>query len=88
MFDRLNRRRRVDFLSNYMNSLIRVIDPHSGYYKPKDKADFDLQMSGTLEGIGAQLTQEKDYVEVARVVPGGPAYKQGQLQVEDDVYGS
>lgn len=82
-FNNLNKQRRVDLFSTYVNSILGVFDPHTGYFMPKDKEDFNLRMSGTLEGIGARLSTDKDYTKVVSIVPGGPAWKQGELQAND-----
>ena len=52
-------------------------------YLPKDKEDFDINMSGTLEGIGARLQTFEEYTKVISIVPGGPAWKGKELEVED-----
>ena len=83
-FERMEELRRVDWMTQYLNSITNVIDPHTGYFKPKDKEDFDMRMSNQLEGIGAQLTKDGEYIKVVRLVPGGPAWEGGELQ-EDDV---
>ncbi len=82
-FNRRLKSRRVDRLTAYMNSITSLYDPHTNYLKPKDKQDFNLRMSNRLEGIGARLTQDGDYVKIVDVVPGGPAWKQGDLEVDD-----
>ncbi len=82
-FERLNQERRSDYMSNYLNSITNVFDPHTSYYLPKDKENFDINMSGTLEGIGARLQQGDEYTKVVSVIPGGPAWKGKELEVED-----
>jgi carboxyl-terminal processing protease len=72
-----------DRLSLYINSLVNVFDPHTEYFPPRDKENFDIRFSGQLEGIGAQLTQKNEYVEVSRIIPGSPSWKQGELEVGD-----
>ena len=72
-----------DRLSIYINSLVNVFDPHTQYFPPRDKENFDIRFSGQLEGIGAQLTQKNEYVEVVRIIPGSPSWKQGELEVGD-----
>lgn len=84
-FNRRLKARRVDRLSAYLNSFMAIYDPHTNYFKPKDKEDFNLRMAGRLEGIGARLTQDGDYVKIVDVVPGGPAWKQGDLAVDDEI---
>jgi len=79
-FDQLNGE---DIFALYASSIVNVFDPHSDYFPPRDKENFDIQMSGQLEGIGAQLTQKNAYIEVIRIVPGSPSWKQGELQIGD-----
>ncbi|MFT5762870.1 MAG: carboxyl-terminal processing protease, partial [Saprospiraceae bacterium] len=75
VFERLSKLRRSDRLSDYLNAITNVYDPHTGYFEPKDKENFDISMSGTLEGIGARLQTDGDYTKVTEIVPGGPAWK-------------
>jgi len=83
IFDRLSKLRRSDRLSDYLNAITNVYDPHTGYFAPKDKENFDISMSGTLEGIGARLQTDGDYTKVNEIVPGGPAWKQKELETND-----
>jgi len=82
-FERLNQERRSDYMSTYLNAIANVFDPHTSYYLPKDKENFDINMSGTLEGIGARLQQGDEYTKVVSIIPGGPAWKGKELEVED-----
>lgn len=75
--------RRSDWFSMYMNSIANVFDPHTSFLMPKDKDDFDLRLSRRLEGIGAQLTMDGNYTKVVQLVPGGPAWKQKKLKTDD-----
>lgn len=83
VFERLSKLRRSDRLSDYLNAITNVYDPHTGYFEPKDKENFDISMSGTLEGIGARLQTDGDYTKVTEIVPGGPAWKQKELEPND-----
>lgn len=82
-FVRLNKVRRSDRFESYINSIVHVYDPHTDYLNPKEKQDFDIRMGGKLEGIGARLSPEGEYTRVVSIVPGGPAYKAGDLEVDD-----
>jgi len=82
-FKRLAKIQESDRFSAYMNSLINIFDPHSGYYPPKDKENFDIYMSGQLEGIGAQLQENDGRIKVTRIVPGSASWKQGDLKAGD-----
>jgi carboxyl-terminal processing protease len=82
-FHRLSKLNNDDQLSVYINALVNVFDPHTQYFPPKDKENFDIRFSGQLEGIGAQLTQKDAYIEVASIVPGSPSWKDGELEPGD-----
>ncbi|MEZ5083555.1 MAG: carboxy terminal-processing peptidase, partial [Bacteroidales bacterium] len=82
-FHRMGKLDEEDRLATYVNALVNVYDPHSEYFPPRDKENFDIRFSGQLEGIGAQLTQKNEYVEVSRIIPGSPSWKQGDLEVGD-----
>lgn len=70
--------------SLFLNTITNVYDPHTGYFPPADKENFDIQMSGKLEGIGATLQEKDGYIQVAAIVPGSACYRQGEL-AEDDI---
>ena len=82
--------RRIDKLTKkdrravYLNAIAGTYDPHTAYYPPRDKENFDIQMSGRLEGIGATLQEKDGYIKIVSIVPGSPSYRQGDLK-EDDV---
>lgn len=83
MFSRLDQLNEDDHRSIYFNSITNIFDPHSEYYPPIDKENFDIAMSGQLEGIGATLQQQDGYVKIVRIVPGSPSWKQGDLEAGD-----
>lgn len=82
-FDRMMKSDRDDRMNVYINSIMNVFGPHTGYFPPKDKENFDIQMSGQLEGIGAQLQEKDGYIKVSNIVPGSASYLQGELQKGD-----
>jgi len=82
-FDRLQKLDREDRMSQFLNTVTGVFDPHSNYYKPFDKEQFDITISGKLEGIGARLMADDDYTKVSEIVVGGPAWKGKELQEND-----
>ncbi|MBT6235915.1 MAG: carboxy terminal-processing peptidase [Bacteroidetes bacterium] len=82
-YKRLNRLERRERLSLYVNSITSVYDPHTNYFPPEKKEDFDIQMSGRLEGIGAQLQEKDGYIKITNIIPGGPSSLQGELQAND-----
>ena len=84
-FKRLSQLNRNDRLSSYFNSVTSTFDPHTNFYPPKDKENFDIALSGQLEGIGATLEQKDGYIKVVRIVPGSASWKQGELEAGDKI---
>jgi carboxyl-terminal processing protease len=64
LFERMEKLRREDRFSDYINSITEQFDPHTSYFSPNDKEDFDIGMSGRLEGIGARLQADGEYTKV------------------------
>ena len=83
-YERLFKTKRSDRLSIYINSLTHLYDPHSDYFEPIEKQNFDIRFTGKLEGIGATLQTVGDYTKVATVVVGGPAWKTKEI-FENDI---
>lgn len=79
--------RSEDAFSTYMNSFTAVYDPHTTYFSPRSSENFNINMSLSLEGIGAVLQADNEFTKVVRLVPGGPAHKQGQLGTADRIVG-
>ncbi|HEX2685137.1 MAG TPA: S41 family peptidase, partial [Kofleriaceae bacterium] len=82
-FARLRHPGSFDAASELINAVTSSLDPHTTYLPPADKANFDIRMSGSLEGIGALLRERDDYVEVVEIVPGGASWRQGKLAPGD-----
>jgi carboxyl-terminal processing protease len=82
-FERMSKWEREDQKEVYINSIVNVYGPHTGFFPPKDKENFDISMSGQLEGIGAQLREKDGYIKVENIVPGSPSYRQGDLEEGD-----
>ncbi len=67
----------------FLNTITGLMDPHTDYFAPVEKRSFSEQMSGVIYGIGAQLGPDDYGVKIASVQPGGPAWKSGQIVVND-----
>ncbi|GAA0850564.1 carboxy terminal-processing peptidase [Marinobacter szutsaonensis] len=79
--------RSEDAFQAYMNAFTGMWDPHTSYFSPRTSENFNINMSLSLEGIGAVLQSDNEFTKVVRLVPGGPASKQGQLQPADRIVG-
>ena len=84
-FSNLQDMERIDWVGAYMNSITQLYDPHTQYFPPERKEDFEINMTGQLEGIGAQLQQEGDYIKVSKIITGSACWKQGDLEVGDRI---
>ncbi len=71
----------------FMNAYAESLDPHTNYLSPTSADRFKQDMSQSLEGIGAMLREEDNYIKIVDVIPGGPAFKGKQLKQEDRVMG-
>lgn len=76
-----------DMFTSIANSITMVTDPHTSYLSPRNVEDFNIDMSLSLEGIGAVLQRENDYTKIVRIVVGGPADKAGELKAADYIVG-
>ncbi|MGN1392971.1 MAG: carboxy terminal-processing peptidase [Succinivibrionaceae bacterium] len=76
-----------DAFSVFENAFARSIDPHTSYLSPEASSNFDNEMNLSMEGIGAVLTQDDDYITVVSIVPGSPAEKSKQLKPKDKIIG-
>ena len=74
-----------DVFEAYINAYSSLYDPHTNYFSPRSLENFNIRMSLSLEGIGAVLSQEDEYTKVVRLVKGGPAEKQGELERNDKI---
>ncbi|GAA6152912.1 carboxy terminal-processing peptidase [Pseudoteredinibacter isoporae] len=74
-----------DAFEAYMNALGALYDPHTNYLSPRTMENFNINMSLSLEGIGAVLQTEDEYTKVVRIVSAGPADKQGELKPSDRI---
>lgn len=77
--------KREDRIAFFLNAFVSVLEPHTEYFPPLEKENFDIRMSGKLEGIGAQLREEEGFIKVARIVPGSAAWRQGDLKENDKI---
>lgn len=82
-FERVRELERNDWLAIYINSISNIEDPHTEYFPPVQKQNFDIQMTGQLEGIGAQLQQRDGEIRVTNIVAGSASWRQGQLKAND-----
>lgn len=84
---RLDQTRAEDIFQAYINTFAQSYDPHTNYLSPDNAENFDINMSLSLEGIGAVLQNDNDQVKIVRLVPAGPAAKTKQVAPADKIIG-
>ncbi|MHA6126075.1 C-terminal processing peptidase-1. Serine peptidase. MEROPS family S41A [Pseudomonas mohnii] len=84
---RLDQTRAEDIFQAYINTFAMSYDPHTNYLSPDNAENFDINMSLSLEGIGAVLQSDNDQVKIVRLVPAGPADKTKQVAPADKIIG-
>ncbi|GAA3973016.1 carboxy terminal-processing peptidase [Mucilaginibacter dorajii] len=87
LISQANKLSNQDVFQYFMDAFTEAIDPHTNYFNPANAANFNIEMSRQLEGIGASLLVENEYVTIKSVVPGGPADKSKQISVDDRIVG-
>jgi carboxyl-terminal processing protease len=76
-----------DIFQVFMSTWAAAFDPHSSYMSPRSSENFDINMRLSLEGIGALLSSEGDFVEIVELIAGGPAEGSGELEAGDRIVG-
>ena len=76
-----------DVFQLFMNAFATSIEPHSSYMSPRLAENFEISMKLSLDGIGALLSSDGEYVEIQEVVKGGPADMDGRLKAGDRIIG-
>ena len=85
MFKRYDKRKKMDWFSVYMNAYTEVFDPHTNYFSPQDKEDFDVSFKGKVIGIGATIQENKGKILIGTLVVGAPAWKSKQISEGDEI---
>ena len=75
----------TDVLQAYLEALAHAYDPHSDYFNTEHAQDFSINMSLSLFGIGAQLTEDDGYCTISKLIRGGPAEKSRQVDEKDRI---
>lgn len=84
-FRRFKKRDKMDWFTIYMNAYTEVFDPHTNYFSPKNKDEFDMQFTGKVIGIGAIIQEKKGYLYLGPLTIGAPAWKSKQLTEGDKI---
>lgn len=72
-------------IERYLTAFAQAFDPHTDFMSPNNLQDFEINMSLSLQGIGAMLSNEDGAAKVERLIPGGPAEMDGRLKPGDKI---
>ncbi|WP_126650692.1 carboxy terminal-processing peptidase [Chryseobacterium aureum] len=84
-FIRFKKRKKMDWFTVYMNAYTHIFDPHTNYYSPQGKEDFDMDFKGKIIGIGAVIQEKKGNLYIGTLSIGAPAWKSKQLTEGDKI---
>jgi carboxyl-terminal processing protease len=87
LLSQANKLNNQDVFQLFMDAFTEAIDPHTSYFNPANAAQFNIDMSREVEGIGAGLFTENEFIVIKSIVPGGPADKSKQINVDDKIVG-
>lgn len=70
----------------YLNAIATCFDPHTNYFSPQGNEEFQEQLSTEALSFGIELDEnDKGQVVIGQLVPGGPAWKSGELHKGDEL---
>ena len=84
---RINNYDSNDVIDIFLNSYVHFLDPHSNYLNPHRAEEYEIQTTLSYQGIGARLELSDDYVQIQSIIPGSPAFKNGELKPLDKIIG-
>ena len=76
-----------DIFQTYLSTMAKAVDPHTAYFSPRNSENFNMGLSLSLQGIGAQLTTEDEYTKIVELIKGGPAERGNELRAGDRIIG-
>ena len=76
-----------DIFQAYLSTVAKAVDPHTAYFSPRDSQNFNMGLSLSLQGIGAQLQTEEEYTKIVELIKGGPAERGKELKAGDRIIG-
>lgn len=80
-----DRQAKYGYVSLMAEAFAEALDPHSSYMSAEVLQNFQIDMSLSLEGIGAALSSQDGFTTVESLVPGGQAEKTGKLRPKDKI---
>jgi len=73
-------------MNMYLNSIAISFDPHTEYFSQEGKEEFQSALSTEGYSFGLDFDEdEKGKIVIDHLIPGGPAWKSGELNTGDEL---
>lgn len=69
----------------FLTCLLEFFDPHSGYFSRATADEFNIEMAGSVAGIGLDLKVADGRFFVQALYPGGPCDRLGTVHTDDEL---
>jgi carboxyl-terminal processing protease len=70
----------------YLNAIAACFDPHTNYFSPQGKEEFQAELSTEAFFFGIIFGEnEKGKIIIDKLTPGGPAWKSGEINKGDEL---
>ena len=70
----------------YLNAVASCFDPHTNYFSPQGKEEFQAELSTEAYFFGIIFGEnESGKIAVDKLTPGGPAWKSGEINQGDEL---
>ena len=63
-----------DLFYNAFDGMLHSLDPHSGFLKPEDFKEMNVQTKGEFGGVGIEITMDRGVLKVVSPIDDTPAY--------------
>jgi len=64
-------------IRHFAEAALNALDPHTVIIWPKEKEDFEKNMTNEFTGIGVEISKADGLLRAASLLPGTPAYNSG-----------
>ncbi|MDF2549185.1 MAG: tsp1 [Chlamydiales bacterium] len=71
------------FALHVLKALAASLDAHTAYFDPSETYDMRVRLEKGFHGVGLVLEESDKGIQVAKVMEGSPAAKNGQIEVGD-----
>jgi|CXWL01.1.fsa_nt_gi carboxyl-terminal processing protease len=70
----------------YLNAVASCFDPHTNYFSPQGKEEFQAELSTEAYFFGIVFNEnENGQIVIDKLTPGGPAWKSGEINKGDEL---